>query len=108
MYPHAELKRLAAHKIALRRDIAVHRAQCAIAAAHLAQPLDWIDRMLASWRRLAPLAKLAAVPLAFLATRMIFPRLKFLGPLVRWGPIVFSAVRGLGSTLKTRGRSVPR
>jgi hypothetical protein len=107
MYPQAELKRLAAHKIALRRDIAFHRAQCGTAAARLAQPLEWLDRLLASWRRLAPLAKLAAVPLAFLATRAIFPRLKFLRPLVRWGPIVFSVVRGLGSALKTRDRSGP-
>ena len=108
MYPTHDLKRLAAHKAAMRRGIALHRAQSEASLARLAQPLEWLDRMLASWRRLAPLAKFAAVPLAFLATRSVFSRLKFLAPLVRWAPIVFSAARGIGTAFKTHSRSVPR
>ena len=108
MYPAEELKRLAARKAALRRDITLHRAQAAASAAQLARPLEWLDRMLASWRRLAPLTKFAAVPLAFLATRAILPRLKFLRPLVRWAPVVFSAARGLGSVFNSRPPSAPR
>ena len=102
MYPQRELIRLAAHKAALRRGIAFRRAQCAEAAARLAQPLAWLDRMRAFWRRLAPLAPLAALPLGFLAARIIFPRSKILGSLVRWGPLVFGAVRGIGSAVTTR------
>ena len=99
MYPQRELNRLAAHKAARRRGIAFRRAQCAEAAARLAQPLAWLDRMLAFWRRLSPRAPLAALPLGFLASRIIFPRSKVLGSLVRWGPLVFGAVRGISSSV---------
>ncbi|MDP3071260.1 MAG: hypothetical protein Q8N18_13300 [Opitutaceae bacterium] len=104
MYPAEELKGLAARKRALRRDIALHRAQCATAAARLAQPLAWLDRMLATWRRLAPLA---AMPLALLAARIVLPRYKILPKLVRWAPVVFSAARGLGAVFLPRHRSAP-
>ena len=102
MYPQRELIRLAAHKAALRLGIALRRAQCAEAAARLAQPVAWLDRMLAFWRRLSPLAPLAALPLGFLASRIIFPRAKILGSLLRWGPLVFGAVRGISSAVTTR------
>jgi hypothetical protein len=105
MYPDRELTRLAAHKAALRRDIALRRTQCVEAAARVARPLEWLDRMLALWRRLSPLAQFAAVPLGFLVKRTVFPRLKILGLLMRWGPLVFSAVRGISSVVKTRFRS---
>jgi hypothetical protein len=93
MYPDRELIQLAATKAALRRDIAVHRAQCAKAAAKAVQPLEWVDRMMAFWRRLPPLARFAAVPLGLLVRRTVFPRLKILRALVRWSPLVFGAVR---------------
>lgn len=105
MYPQRELTRLAAYKTALRWGIALRRAQCAEAAARIAQPLDWLDRMLAFWRRLSPLAKFAAVPLGLLVQRTLFSRLKLLGSLVRWGPLVFGVVRGFSSAVKTRLRS---
>jgi hypothetical protein len=102
MYPQRELTRLAAHKAALRWDIALHRAQCAAAAARVAQPLAWLDRMLAFWRRLSPFALFAAVPLGFLVQRTVFPRSKILGSLMRWGPLLFGAVRGIGAAVKSR------
>ena len=108
MYPDKDLKRLATRKIGVRRRIAIQRAQCEISVARLAQPLEWLDRILATWRRMAPLARFAAVPLTFLLTRSLFSRLKFIGPLVRWAPIVFSAARGIGTAFKTHSRSVPR
>jgi hypothetical protein len=104
MYPNQELIRLAAHKVALRRKITLRRVQCATAAAGAAQPLAWLDRLLAFWRRLAPFAPFAAVPLGFLIRRRVFPRLKILGSLLRWGPVAFAAMRGLGSAPKTRPR----
>jgi hypothetical protein len=108
MYPHEELRRLAAHKAALRRDIAVHRAQCATAVARLAQPVEWFDRVLATWRRLAPVVQIVAVPLTLLAARTVFPRLKFLVPLLRWAPIAVSVAGGLGSVFQSRPRSPRR
>ena len=101
MYPQRELTRLAAHKAALRWDIALRRARCAEAAAEVVQPLAWLDRMLAFWRRLSPFVKFAAVPLGFLGQRAVFRRLKILRMLVRWGPLVFGAVRGISSAFKT-------
>ena len=105
MYPQRELTRLAAHKAAVRRDIALRRAQCAGAVARVAQPLAWLDRMLALWRQLSPLAQFAAVPLGFFVTRSVFPRSRILNSLVRWGPLVFGAVRGISSAVTTRFRS---
>jgi hypothetical protein len=102
MYPDRELTRLAAHKAALQRNIALRRAQCVEAAARVAQPLEWLDRMLLFWRRLSPLAQFAAVPLGILVQRTVFPRVKILRSLVRWGPLVFGAVRGISSAIKTR------
>ena len=105
MYPDQELIRLANHKLALRRRIMIHRAQCMEAAIHLARPLAWADRLLAVWRQISPLARLAAVPLGFLVQRKLFPRRTLLGSLFRWGPAVFAAVRGISSSGKTRDKS---
>jgi hypothetical protein len=95
MYPDRELTRLAAYKAALRRDIALRRVRCVKAAARVAQPLEWLDRMLAFWRRLSPLVKFAALPLGLLLKRSLAPRLRVLGALLRWGPPVLGAVRSL-------------
>jgi hypothetical protein len=105
MYPNRELTRLAARKAALRWDIALRRVQCAEAAARVARPLAWLDRMLAFWRQLSPLAQFAAVPLGLLIKRTIFPRRNVLRSLVRWGPFVFGAARAITSVVKTRVES---
>jgi hypothetical protein len=97
MYPQPQLNHLAAQKAALRWNIAVRRTQCAEAAARVVKPVQWLDRMLALWRRLPPLPLFAAMPLGFLVTRAIFPRQKILGAIVRWSPLVFGAVRGIRS-----------
>jgi hypothetical protein len=95
MYPHGELIRLAAHKATLRRRIALSRAQCGEAAGRAIQPLAWLDRVVAFFRQLSPLAILAAVPAGLVVQRAVFPHFKLLGTLVRWGPPVFALVRGL-------------
>jgi hypothetical protein len=103
MYPQRQLNRLGDRKVALRRDIALRRVQCAVAAARVAQPLEWVDRMLAFWRRLSPLAQFAAVPLGLLIQRTLSPRLKILRMLVRWGPLVLGAVRGVARAVNNPG-----
>ena len=110
MYPQRELIRLAAYKTALRWDIALRRTQCAEAAARVAQPFEWLDRMLAFWRRLssfAPFAPLVAVLLGRVVTRTIFPRRKILGRLLRWAPLILGLVRGIGSAVKIRSGPAP-
>ena len=97
MYPKSELIRLAAYKMELRRLVFLRRQQCAEAAGRVARPLEWLDRAVAVWRHFAPFAQIAAVPLGFLFKRAVFPRQKILGSLVRWGPVVFNAVRGFRS-----------
>jgi hypothetical protein len=95
MYPQSELRRLAAYKATLRRDIHLRRATCAIAAGELARPFLWLERVWAFGRQLAPLAAMAAVPLGWLLTRSPAPKPRLLGSLLRWGPILFGLVRGL-------------
>jgi hypothetical protein len=104
MYPQRELSQLAAHKTALQHASALHRAQCAKAAARVAQPFERLDRMMAFWRRLSPLVQFASVPLGFLATRTVFPRRNIIGSLVRWVPLAFGAVCGINSMMKTPRR----
>lgn len=97
MYPNQELTRLAAHKLALRSRIAVRRIECADAVAHLAQPVAWLDRLLAIWRQLSPMAAVAAIPLGALAQRLLFPRRRLLGIVLRWGPLAYRALRRFAS-----------
>ncbi len=103
MYAHRELIRLSVHKGILRRRIARRRAECVTAAAGLLRPVAWLDRAIALWRRFAPFAPLAAVPLGFLFKRAAAPRASVLGALLRWGPVLFGAVRSF--TGATRGRN---
>jgi len=107
MYPQRELIRLAAYKTALRWDIALRRTQCAEAAARVAQPLEWLDRMLAFWRRLSSFAPLATVLLGWVVTRTVFPRQKILRSLLRWGPLGLSILGVLSSAVKIRGGPAP-
>ena len=94
MYPARELKQLARHKAALRGRITRQRAQCVGAATRVIQPLAWLDRMLAHWQRLSPLARLAIVPLGLLLKKAASPRPRLLGTLLRWGPTAWNIVRG--------------
>jgi len=95
MYPARELNRLARHKAVLQGKITRHRAGCVRAATRLAQPLAWLDRMLAHGRRLAPLARLAVAPLGFLLQQSVSPRPRLLGTLLRWGPAAWNILQGL-------------
>lgn len=93
MYPRPELIRLAAHKAVLRRSVARQRAACAVAAARVVEPVQWLDRIAAAWRRLAPLAPLLAVPLGCWAVRAAPPRVWRW--LLRWGPVAVGSIRGM-------------
>ena len=102
MYPQRELNRLHAYKAALRMDMAFRRHRCMEAAIAAARPVEWMDRMLAFCRRLAPAASFAALSLAFIARRAICPRAKAPGMLLRWGLLAFGAVRLIDSAAKAR------
>jgi len=95
MYPTRDLSRLAVHKAALRRDIAHRRAQCAQSAARVSQPLAWLDRMMATWRRLSPLARFAALPLGLILKSAEASKPRLLGRLLHWGPMALAAMRAL-------------
>lgn len=95
MYPQRELTLLAARKAVLRQSIARRRAQAVTDVTRVAKPLEWLDRALALWRRIPPLAKLVGMPLGLLIIkRLIFPqrKIKILGPFLRWGTVLFGAM----------------
>lgn len=102
MHTERELIRLGFHKVRLQRRIARHRAECAQAAAVLVKPLDWLDRVVAVWRKLSPVAKFAAVPLGLLVQRTVFRRMKGFGAMLRWAPLVVTVVRGVISARRGR------
>ena len=104
MYPTPELTRLAFHRNAVRRRIAVRRAQIATAMTRLAQPVEFLDRALAFWRRLSPFTKYAAVPLGFLLKRSVGPRIRLFGTLLRWGPAVIGVVRSFAAARREASR----
>jgi hypothetical protein len=62
MYPTGALADLAARKRILQARIAVRRLECVEAAMVLSQPVATLDRGLAMWRKIAPFAKLLAIP----------------------------------------------
>lgn len=97
MYPNGELNRLAVHKLALRQRIYLRRRLCVATATRIAQPIGRIDHLIAQWRRISPIAKLAAVPMAFMFKRAVFPRAKIVGKLLRWGPLAFKVFRGFNA-----------
>lgn len=97
MYPDLELIRLAALKAQLQGRIGVQRAECARAAIQVLRPLAWLDRALLLWDRVSPLAKFAAVPLGFLLKGSTTAPPRLLGKLLRWGPVVLGAMRGLAA-----------
>jgi hypothetical protein len=94
MYPDGDLNELALRKVALRQRILLRRRECVARATRLARPLEKIDDLVARWRRISPLAKVAAVPAAMLFKRMLFPRVKILSSLLRWAPLAFKVFRG--------------
>jgi hypothetical protein len=102
MYPQSELTRLAEQKAGLRQGIRRHRGECARAAARVAQPLVWVDRACGFFRRYAAFAPLVAVPLGLLVRRAVWPRLKFAGTLLKWGPLLLGVARQIGAAGASR------
>ncbi len=94
MHPQRELNLLALRKAALRRDIAYHRAECVAAAGRVAEPLIWLDKVVAFCRKVSPLALVAAVPLALMFKKKVAPRLNLWGLMLRWGPLVLGTTGG--------------
>ena len=94
MYPDGDLSKLELRKVALRQRIHLRRRECVARATRVAEPLEKIDDLMARWRRISPLAKVAAVPMAMILKKLIFPRAKILGSMVRWAPLAFKILRG--------------
>ena len=94
MYPRQELIVLARRKALLRDRICIDRDGVAAAAARLVEPIEMVDRGVAYWRRVSPMVKLAAIPLGLLMGRVLKRRARKLSAALRWGPVVFAAVRG--------------
>jgi len=65
-----------------------------------AQPLEWLDRMLAFWRR-STLARFAAMPLGYLSGTPFSPP-EILRALVRWSPLSLALCALLAARLESR------
>ncbi len=96
MYPTRDLNELAGLKAAMRRRIAYRRAACARHAGRALRPLHWVDHALAQWRRLGPLTRFVAGPIGLWLVRALTRRHKLAGRMLRWGPMIWSVVRGFG------------
>ena len=96
MYPTGQLNESARRKEALRVKIAARRAECGAYAEQVARPIAAIDRIAAQWKRVAPYAKLAAIPLGFLLQRRLAAKQARTGGWRRWlklAPVAMSAAR---------------
>jgi hypothetical protein len=95
MYPAAELTDLQRRKALLRAKISIGRLECTTMAGDVARPLDWIDRMVQQWRKISPIAKIAAIPLGLLLKRGLLPgkKLRLMSRLVRFLPLVLAAMK---------------
>jgi hypothetical protein len=95
MYPSGELTSLSRRKALLRAKISIGRLECAALAAEAVRPIDWIDRVVAQWKKIAPIAKFAAVPLGLLLQRGLLPgkKLKLFGRVARLLPWILGAAK---------------
>ena len=98
MYPERELSILAARKVALRGKIALRRVQTGTDLVQVTKPLGLLDQAVTLWRKIPALAKVAAVPVALVVMKKTFFRKKKLfSSLLRWGPMCYDAVKGMGT-----------
>jgi hypothetical protein len=95
MYPTEELEELALRKTVLRARISADRLRCATFASEAARPIHLIDRVITQWKRIPPIAKIAAVPLGLLLRRAVSPRTKgnLVGRVMRFAPLVVNALK---------------
>ncbi len=101
MYPAGELKLLELRKAMLQLRIAQRRLQCAQAATELSRPIKLVDRGIALWRSVPPLAKAIAVPALLLLLRKLGKRPGVIGTVARMAPVALGAARFVS------GRSAP-
>jgi hypothetical protein len=85
VYPKHQLARLALRKERLLREIARDRIRCVAAAANLAEPLLWFDRLRAWWRGIQRSVTSVAPT----------PWRQWAGSALRWGTLILGAFRGL-------------
>lgn len=88
MYPRQSLIRLAAHKAALRREIALQRAECVATTREVARPLAWVDRAVAVVQEIPPLARAGLAVMGLWVRRAALQRLSHLSAALRWVPLV--------------------
>ena len=97
MYPSGELSSLAARKALLRVRIAERRWQCIEHGARLARPLAFVDRGLAAWRNVPPVAKAVGIPLIAYLGRRQLAKAGRLAALVKLAPLALRAARLVAS-----------
>jgi hypothetical protein len=92
MLPLGELSGVELHRAQIRDRIGLRRRLTELQLAELAKPVHHAERLLGTWRRVAPIAAFAAIPVALFAGRglRIF---RWFGPLLRVAPIALAFAR---------------
>lgn len=94
MYAERELKRLSDVKVVVRRRIARRRNETINQVDRVLVPARRVDRAWSWWKNISPMAKLAAAPVGTWLLGGLFKGRKAAAPLMRWGPLLWSAVQG--------------
>ena len=102
MYAERELKRLSEVKSVVRRRIARRRLATSDQMERVSRPIQWVDRAYGYWRKAGPIARFAAAPLTAWLAGKLFGRRKAAGSLLRWGPTIWSLVRGFAQGMASR------
>jgi hypothetical protein len=92
MYPHGDLSDVELQRAQVRDRIRLRRRLAELQLARLAEPVRRLDHMRQTWQRIAPMAAIAAVPVALFAGRRVRV-LRWIGPLLRLAPVALSLVK---------------
>lgn len=92
MYPHGDLSEVELRRAQLCNRIRLRRRLAELQMTRLTEPVRRLDHARETWRRIAPMATVAAVPVALLAGRRV-RALRWIGPLLRFAPVALSLVK---------------
>jgi hypothetical protein len=92
MYPHGDLSEVELRRVQVRDRIRLRRRLAELQLQQLAQPFRRLERLRDTWSRMAPVAAVAAIPVALLAGRR-FRIVRWLGPLLRVAPLALAFAR---------------
>ncbi len=101
MYPHGDLSDVELRRAQLCNRIRLRRRLAELQMTRLAEPVRRFDHARETWRRIAPMAAVAAVPVALFAGRRM-RALRWIEPLLRLAPVALSLMKRHRSDRRSR------